>query len=112
MSLAVKGLDSPQILHLDRMCNECGNCTAFCPYDSSPYREKLTLYSTAKEFDESSIPGFLHLGGRRFKVRLHETLTVDLDAPEPDIPTDVEKILWSLVTDYDYLLPAAPATAG
>ncbi len=33
-----------QILHVDRMCNECGNCAIFCPYDSAPYREKFTLF--------------------------------------------------------------------
>ena len=32
-----------QILHVDRMCNECGNCLVFCPYDSAPYRDKFTL---------------------------------------------------------------------
>ncbi len=112
MSLTVKGLDSPQILHLDRMCNECGNCTAFCPYDSSPYKEKLTLYSTEKEFEESEIPGFLHLGGRRFKVRLQQTVTVDLEAAEPGIPTEIEKILWAVLTDYAYLLTATPVAAG
>ena len=30
-----------QILHVDRMCNECGNCAVFCPYDSAPYKEKF-----------------------------------------------------------------------
>ena len=30
----------PQIIHVDRMCNECGNCTVFCPYDSAPYTRK------------------------------------------------------------------------
>ena len=94
------------------MCNECGNCTAFCPYDSSPYKEKLTLYSTEKEFDESQIPGFLHLGGKRFKVRMQQTVTVDLEAAEPGIPTEIEKILWAVLTDYQYLLTATPVTAG
>ena len=32
---------SVQILHLDALCNECGNCTAFCPYASQPCRDKL-----------------------------------------------------------------------
>ena len=33
-NVAVKLPDGrAQILHVDRLCNECGNCAAFCPYD-------------------------------------------------------------------------------
>ena len=56
----------PQILHVDRMCNECGNCAVFCPYDSAPYRDKFTLFLTREGFDESiNNQGFLPLAGRR-----------------------------------------------
>ena len=37
-----------QILHIDRLCNECGNCETFCPYSSAPYKEKLTLFANKK----------------------------------------------------------------
>ena len=60
-----------QILHVDRMCNECGNCAVFCPYDSAPYREKFTLFLTREGFDESvNNQGFLPLGGKKVLVRL------------------------------------------
>ena len=36
VAVKVPGRKMAQIIHLDYMCNECGNCTAFCPYDSSP----------------------------------------------------------------------------
>ncbi|MGL4283641.1 MAG: FAD-dependent oxidoreductase, partial [Eubacterium aggregans] len=32
------------IIHVDRMCNECGNCMMFCPYGSAPYNDKFTLF--------------------------------------------------------------------
>ena len=32
-----------QIVHIDSLCNECGNCEAFCPHDGAPYREKLQI---------------------------------------------------------------------
>ena len=58
-----------QILHVDRMCNECGNCLVFCPYDSAPYRDKFTLFKTREGFDESvNNQGFLPLGGGRVRV--------------------------------------------
>ncbi len=33
-----------QILHIDALCNECGNCGVFCPYEGEPYRDKPTLF--------------------------------------------------------------------
>ena len=109
VSMKVPGLPMRQILHLDRGCNDCGNCTAFCPYDSDPYREKLTLFVTEHEFAESSTPGFLHLGEKRFRVRLEETSEVDLDAPAPGLDPSLEKVLGTLLEDYRYLLPAPKA---
>jgi putative selenate reductase len=53
-----------EILHVDRMCNECGNCAIFCPYDSAPYRDKFTLFFDRAGFDETPTnQGFLPLGG-------------------------------------------------
>jgi len=52
------------------MCNECGNCTAFCPWDSSPYKCKLTYFTGADAFDDSENSGFLPLGGGVYRVRL------------------------------------------
>jgi putative selenate reductase len=48
-----------QILHIDGLCNECGNCETFCPYSSgSPYKTKTTLFWTEKELLESGNDGF------------------------------------------------------
>ena len=42
-----------QILHLADWCNECGNCTTFCPTAGSPYREKPHLYFTKESFEKN-----------------------------------------------------------
>lgn len=47
-----------QILHLDALCNECGNCATFCPYEGRPYKDKLTLFSSKADFDRSDNSGF------------------------------------------------------
>ena len=48
-----------QILHIDALCNECGNCETFCPYTfGSPYKNKITLFWNEKELLESSNDGF------------------------------------------------------
>jgi len=94
-----------QILHVDRMCNECGNCAVFCPYDSAPYREKFTLFLTREGFDESvNNQGFLPLGGKKVLVRLDsKVFEADLDAKN-DLPADIEVFIWTVLTKYAYLL--------
>ena len=102
VAICTEGLAMPQILHVDRMCNECGNCAVFCPYDSAPYLEKLTLFATEAEFDGSKNRGFLPLGGGRYKLRLDNVRTV---TPGKDsIDADVERIIRAVEKDYAYLM--------
>ena len=102
VAIKVPGKHMPQILHVDRMCNECGNCLVFCPYDSRPYKEKFTLFATEAEFDGSENPGFLPLAERTVKLRLNGVRTVDLDrdAIDPDAKAMIETVL----KEYSYLI--------
>ena len=95
VAIRVSGKARPQILHVDRMCNECGNCLVFCPYDSKPYKEKFTLFATEAEFDGSENKGFLPLSDRVVKLRLNGVQTVDLDrdAIDPDAKALIETVL-------------------
>ena len=94
-----------EILHVDRMCNECGNCAVFCPYDSAPYRNKFTLFLTREGFDESTEnQGFLPLEGRKVLVRLDgKVFETDLDG-QNQLPADVETFILTVLKDYAYLL--------
>jgi len=47
-----------QILHLDRYCNECGNCGFFCPWEGEPYSGKPTLFDNQAELETSKNAGF------------------------------------------------------
>ncbi|MCL5028158.1 MAG: putative selenate reductase subunit YgfK [Bacteroidetes bacterium] len=47
-----------QILHLDGLCNECGNCETFCPYSNAPYKTKPTLFWDKNIFNENNNDGF------------------------------------------------------
>jgi len=59
ISVKVPGFKNvSQIIHIDAMCNECGNCETFCPYNGAPYKDKFTLYWNEKEFTKSSSDGF------------------------------------------------------
>jgi len=47
-----------QILHLDRLCNECGNCGFFCPWEGEPFSGKATLFDGQEDLDASRNAGF------------------------------------------------------
>lgn len=102
VAIRVPGKTMPQILHVDRMCNECGNCLVFCPYDSKPYKEKFTLFATEAEFDGSENKGFLPLHGRVVKLRTDTVQTVDLD--RDPIDPDAKALIEAVIVDYHYLI--------
>lgn len=74
VSIRVPGKEKSQILHIDQRCNECGNCRTFCPYDSAPYLDKLTLFATEADFENSKNQGFVLLDPEKqtYKIRLSE----------------------------------------
>jgi len=53
---------SIQIVHVDELCNECGNCGFFCPYDGEPYLHKPTLFRDEAALKHSKNPGFAFVG--------------------------------------------------
>ena len=53
---------SLQILHVDDLCNECGNCGVFCPFEGEPYRHKPTLFSSREKLTASHNAGFVFSG--------------------------------------------------
>ncbi len=51
-----------QILHVDALCNECGNCGFFCPWQGEPYRGKPTVFASAATLAASRNAGFAFTG--------------------------------------------------
>lgn len=48
-----------QIAVLTDFCNECGNCTTFCPTAGEPYRDKPRLYLDPSEFEAQRDNAFM-----------------------------------------------------
>jgi putative selenate reductase len=61
-----------QVLHIDYMCNECGNCEFFCPYSGAPYKDKFTLFACEEDFKNSKNSGFLPLTDGSMRIRLDD----------------------------------------
>jgi len=48
-----------QVAVLTDLCNECGNCTTFCPTSGQPYRDKPRLYLNRPEFEAQQDNAFM-----------------------------------------------------
>ncbi|MGN1307990.1 MAG: putative selenate reductase subunit YgfK [Faecousia sp.] len=91
-----------QILHVDKMCNECGNCTAFCPYNAEPCKDKFTLFQTEKDMDDSKNFGFCVLPDGKVRVRLFTEGVYDIDG-ENALPDEIARFIRTVKNDYSYL---------
>lgn len=107
VSIKVPGRRMAQIIHVDYMCNECGNCTAFCPYDSSPYKEKFTLFANEADFDNSENQGFVLLDEDTlaFRVRLAgKVQDVSLKDDKSVLKEGIRDLILAVYKNYGYLL--------
>lgn len=106
LSIKVKGMEKNQIIHVDYMCNECGNCKSFCPYDSAPYLDKFTLFSGEKDMEDSKNQGFAVLDKERVVCRvrfLGDTFTWTKGG-ETKLPFGLQHLIEAVIEDYPYLL--------
>ncbi len=105
LALTVKGMESRQILHIERMCNECGNCATFCPYPDAPYLVKPTLFHSEEAFNLSENPGFLMLGDTTCRIRYNcEVEDIEIYDEALDIPNEFLALIRTVVEEYSYLL--------
>ncbi len=91
-----------EILHVDRMCNECGNCMSFCPYSSAPYKDKFTLFNSESDFNDSENVGFVVLSNDRVRVRLGDVKDYYINELSV-LGKDIESLILTVVSDYKYL---------
>ena len=104
VAVRVPGMRQAQIVHVDGMCNECGNCAVFCPYSQGrPYKDKLTLFWSREDFDDSTNEGWLPIKDGVL-VRLGGTVaTYDVEDAACGLPEDVRKIIVTVRDKYAYL---------
>lgn len=94
-----------QILHIDGMCNECGNCTAFCPHTGRPYKDKLTVFWTEEDFEDSDNKGFLPVGDNNFKVRTENGNVVDYKLGDENvISSEMSAMINVVAKNYAYYM--------
>ena len=119
--IKVEGLtDVNQILHLEGLCNECGNCEVFCPYDNDPAKDKFTLFWRVSEFEKyTEQEGYVYTSENTLKMRYAGNI-YDLvlengevnfsdSAVQQNAETDgLLEIINTVESDYPYLLHLDP----
>jgi putative selenate reductase len=53
-----------QVINIGDFCNECGNCTSFCPTSGSPYMDKPKFYLSRSNFEQSNFEADLKTDDR------------------------------------------------
>ena len=107
VSIKVPGMAMNQIIHVDYMCNECGNCKSFCPYASAPYKDKFTLFANEADMADSTNDGFVVLNAetKECKVRfLGNERNCKADDPADTLYEGLRRLICAVIDDYSYLL--------
>lgn len=106
IAVHVPGEAKHQIIHVDYMCNECGNCKSFCPYDSAPYLDKFTLFANEADMEDSKNEGFtvLDQAAVSCKVRYLGNILTWKPGEATEIPATLCKVMETVCRDYTYLL--------
>lgn len=96
-----------QILHIDGMCNECGNCAIFCPHKGRPYTDKFTLFSSIEKMRDSNNAGFivedLSKGDCIVRYGDDDLKSFSFD-DQSKVPKEVSDMINAILRDYRYLL--------
>ena len=105
IAIQVPGMEKHQIIHVDYLCNECGNCKSFCPYSSAPYLDKFTLFETEADMENSKNQGFAVLDQetRRCKVRFFGKTYLGTEKPAA-LPDGLGRMIETVCRDYSYLI--------
>ncbi len=103
--IAVPGFnDAHQVVHIDSMCNECGNCGVFCPHKGDPYLDKLTLFSTEEDFRDSKNRGFLKQGENAYLFRLEDGQEIACGLDDKRVPERFAAVVKAVEKEFSAIL--------
>ncbi len=105
IAVSVPGKRQRQIVHVDGMCNECGNCGTFCPYDGLPYKDKFTLFWSEEDFSDSTNAGWLPKENGLCLVRLGGTVQeYNVDDASCGLYEELRQLILAVHSSYSYLV--------
>ena len=96
-----------QIIHLDGLCNECGNCGIFCPHDGNPYKDKITVFWSEEDLIDSTNSGFAVVDEKNqiCKVRTEEGNIINYTMGQENVVSkQMENMIKTFINNYSYML--------
>lgn len=88
--------DEEIIIHMDKYCNECGNCQFLCIEPCRPYKDRITVFEDKKALMDSTNDGFA-IENENIIARLNGEI---LD----NLPLELEEIIDQIKQEKPYLL--------
>jgi len=101
---AIETESGMQILHIDGMCNECGNCGTFCPHIGNPYKDKITLFWSREAFEDSTNKGFLFIDEKNVLVRDEQNDEFQCSINDKRLSRNLSSMINAVKTKYNYML--------
>jgi putative selenate reductase len=90
-----------QILNISDLCNECGNCTTFCPSSGSPYKDKPRLCLTIESFNNETEAYYLsRLAGKDVLIYKHHESIRTLTCSKNEFIYETDQVRLSFDPDY------------
>jgi putative selenate reductase len=88
------------LLHVDDYCNECGNCYIFCADKCTPYKDRMTVFSSVEAFADSTNQGFACLGDGMVHYRFEgEEKTSKMS----DAPKVIQELMSGFAQQHPYM---------
>ncbi len=103
-NVSINVASKPQIIHIDGMCNECGNCGIFCPHTGLPYKDKFTVFWNVEGFEDSTNKGVLFTedGLMRIRNECGEVHTCGVD--DEKLSESYKDMIAAIKADHGYLI--------
>ena len=103
VTIEVEGFENlHQIVHIDGMCNECGNCDFFCPHGGKPYKDKFTLFWNEVDYDESHNAGVVQIKDGSYLVRDEKGTQTKVENETTTPKGDYERLALALIKKYPH----------
>lgn len=107
ISIAVPTMQSKQIIHIDALCNSCGNCETFCVYNDAPSKSKLTFYNLEADYRDGNINAFMVMDKNIMSCKIRiggASKDCIVNAPVAGLDEDIRNIIVSFIKRYSYLI--------
>jgi putative selenate reductase len=96
--------NKPQIIHIDGMCNECGNCKVFCPHTGDPCKDKITLFWDMEGFTDSKNTGFVFKSESIVYIRNEDGNEFECSIDDKRIPNELRSVIEAVKNNYSYTI--------